>query len=95
MVEYKDYHCVLMFNLYKKMCLRIFMWSFYYMFKLYKLFRDNLEMEMYLFKDQIQASWKKNVIFNNISVISWRSVLFVEDNNESREYIQKHLNHYN
>ena len=32
---------------------------------------------------------KKPVTFNNISVISWRSVLFVEDNNESQEYIEK------
>jgi hypothetical protein len=50
----------------------------YYMLKLYKSFLNNLKIEMYLLKDQIQASWKK---------ISWRSVLFLEDNNESREYI--------
>jgi hypothetical protein len=32
---------------------------FNYMFKLYKLFLNNLKIEIYLFKDQIQASWKK------------------------------------
>ena len=33
------------------------------MFKLYNLFRDNLKMEIYLFKDQIQVSWKKTCHF--------------------------------
>jgi len=57
MVEYKDYHCVI------KCAPEYLCKSFYYMFKLYNLFRDNLKMEIYLFKDQIQVSWKKTCHF--------------------------------
>jgi hypothetical protein len=58
------------------------------MFKVYKLFLNNLKMEIYLFKDQIQVFHEKNThhfqqYFSDIEA----SFLFLEDNNESRDYI--------
>ena len=35
-----------------------------------------------------------NATFNNISVISWRSVLFVEEAGENRRPVESHLKTY-
>jgi len=43
------------------MRIRIFMYSFYYMFKLYKLLRDHLKMKIYLFQ-HMKFDGKKSIL---------------------------------
>jgi hypothetical protein len=44
---------------------------FYYMFKSYKLSRDHLKLEIYLFQDRIQVSWEKTVSLLRYYTTEW------------------------